>query len=92
MPAGGRILIGRDTRASGASLVQAVGGGGYLVGGGASGYHDPDAFDQAGITVIGQQFQPLRYGNERRFIPGLSIIDYLMHDATPLTRARLTPA
>ncbi len=69
-----------------ASLVRTVGGDAYLIGRGAGGYHDPAAFDRAHIRIVEQEFQPFSYGDTKRFIPGLSVIDYLMQDGRPLTR------
>lgn len=66
------------------SLTKAAGGDAYLVGGGAGGYHDQSAFDRSGVAVIEQNYVPHPYGAESEFIPGLSIIDYLMHDGRPL--------
>ncbi len=62
------------------SLVRAVGGTCYLVGGGADGYHDDAPFGAAGLQVRPQSFEQKPYGSPDRFLPGLSIIDYLMHD------------
>lgn len=69
------------------SLVKAVGGKAYLAGGGASGYQQDDLFQQAGIDLIYQEYSPQRYGPPERFLPGLSVIDYLMHDGRPLAEA-----
>ena len=66
------------------SLVRAVGGTCYLVGGGADGYHDDATFSAAGLKVCEQSFEQTPYGSPDRFLPGLSIIDYLMHDGRPL--------
>lgn len=68
------------------SLVRAAGGDAYLLGGGADSYHAQDVFDAAGIAVVRQNFVPVPYGPTERFIPGLSVIDYLMHDGRPLRR------
>ena len=62
------------------SLVRAVGGTCYLVGGGADGYHDDATFCAAALPVCPQSFEQKPYGSPERFLPGLSIIDYLMHD------------
>jgi hypothetical protein len=67
-----------------AAIVRAVGGTGYLIGGGADGYHDPAVFEAAGISVVEQGFTPQSYGPAERFLPGLSVIDYLMYDGRPL--------
>ena len=69
------------------SLVKAVGGRGYLVGGGAGGYQDDQILMSAGIEVVYQHFVPRTYGPTDRFLPGLSVIDYLMHDGRPLAEA-----
>ena len=69
------------------SLVKEMGGDSYLAGGGASGYQEDDAFVDAGIELIYQSFVPHPYGDRERFLPGLSIIDYLMHDGRPLEEA-----
>jgi hypothetical protein len=69
------------------SLVKAVGGRSYLVGGGATGYQDDDLLRGAGIEVVDQHFVPESYGPPQRYLPGLSVIDYLMHDGRPLTEA-----
>jgi len=68
-----------------ASIVQACGGDTYLMGGGAGGYHDEAPFAAAGIRVMQQAFQAAPYGPEGGFLPGLSVLDYLMHDGRPLT-------
>ena len=69
------------------SIVKAVGGCAYLVGGGASGYQDDELFRGAGIEVVYQRFVPESYGRPERYLPGLSVIDYLMHDGRPLAEA-----
>ncbi len=66
------------------SLVKHAGGQSYLAGGGASGYQQDEAFAAAGLDLVYQGFTPRPYGDEARFIAGLSIIDYLMHDGRPL--------
>ncbi|WP_342740125.1 WbqC family protein [Bradyrhizobium sp. B117] len=69
------------------SLVKAVDGCAYLVGGGAKGYQDDDLIRGAGIDVVYQHYVPKCYGSPDRFLPGLSVIDYLMHDGRPLSEA-----
>lgn len=69
------------------SLVQAAGGNGYLAGGGAAGYQEDQVFGDAGLELIYQNFVPKPYGDPARFLPGLSVIDYLMHDGRPLEQA-----
>lgn len=65
-------------------LVAAAGGTAYLAGGGAAGYQEDGIFAQSGIELVAQNFQPAVYGHPYPFIPGLSVIDYLMHDGRPL--------
>jgi hypothetical protein len=69
------------------SLVHGAGGDRYLSGGGAGGYQEDEAFAEAGIRLIYQGFVPQAYGDPARFLPGLSVIDYLMHDGRPLEEA-----
>lgn len=69
------------------SLVREAGGDGYLAGGGAAGYQQDEAFAHAGLRLVRQDFVPLPYGDPKRFLPGLSVIDYLMHDGRPLELA-----
>jgi hypothetical protein len=66
------------------SLVRAVGGTAYLIGGGADGYHDDATFAAAGLQVQRQGFEETPHGPSRRFVPGVSVIDYLMHDGRPI--------
>ncbi|RYE29208.1 MAG: wbmP [Hyphomicrobiales bacterium] len=66
------------------SLVRAVDGQAYLAGGGAGGYQQDEAFAAARMDLVYQGFEPRSYGKETKFIAGLSIIDYLMHDGRPL--------
>lgn len=66
------------------SLVRQVGGDAYLAGGGAAGYQQDHVFGEHGICLIAQGFSPAPYGNQEGYIPGLSVIDYLMHDGRPL--------
>jgi hypothetical protein len=58
-----------------------VGANAYLCGGGASGYQDDAAFQQAGIELIYQNFKHPVYkqGKSPVFHSGLSVIDALMH-------------
>jgi hypothetical protein len=67
-----------------ASLVKSVGGDTYLAGGGASGYQEDHLFAKHGIALTYQGFTPKVYGDPERFVPGLSIIDYLMWDGRTL--------
>jgi WbqC-like protein family len=66
------------------SLVKGVGGTAYLAGGGASGYQEDHLFAEAGIKLVYQNFQPRPYGQHDNFLPGLSVIDYLMQDRRSL--------
>jgi hypothetical protein len=66
------------------SLVKAVGGNTYLSGDGAADYQRDELFAQHGLGLIKQNFKPSPYGAASRFIPGLSVIDYLMWDGRPL--------
>lgn len=60
-------------------IINAVNGSAYLCGGGASGYQQDILFTENNIELIYQNFTPQPYGIPDKFIPGLSIIDYLMH-------------
>ena len=60
------------------SLTQMVGADTYLCGGGAEGYQEDELFERAGLTLRYQHFAPRSYGEVQRFLPGLSVIDYLM--------------
>lgn len=66
------------------SLVKAVGGSAYLSGDGAGGYQRDELFAENGLGFIKQDFSAEPYGEPSRFIPGLSVIDYLMWDGRPL--------
>jgi len=59
-------------------ICKAVGADTYLCGGGASGYQDDDLFSKAGIKLVYQNFSVVPYGDAKKFLPGLSIVDYLM--------------
>lgn len=61
-------------------IVKAVGGSTYVCGGGAKGYQDDSLFAKNRITLEYQNFshpEYLQFGDE--FLPGLSVIDALMH-------------
>jgi hypothetical protein len=64
-------------------LTAKVGSDTYLCGGGADSYQDDRLFPAAGIGLHYQDFEPLPYGETRAFIPGLSVIDYLMKAEIP---------
>jgi len=59
-------------------VLRAVGADAYLCGGGASGYQDDTLFERSGVRVIYQDYASPAYGTPEKFIPGLSVIDYLM--------------
>lgn len=62
------------------ALVKAVDGGVYLCGGGAAGYQEDQKFAQAGIQLVYQTFRHPAYAQgDLPFVPGLSIVDALMH-------------
>ena len=67
------------------SLVKAVGGDSYLVGGGAAGYQNDELFAAAGVSLVAQNFTQAPYSESEPWKLGLSVIDYLMHDGQPLT-------
>jgi hypothetical protein len=69
------------------SLTRSAGGSIYMAGGGAGGYQDDALFAASGIALAYQNFTPKPYGPPHRFVPGLSVIDYLMHDGRPLAEA-----
>jgi hypothetical protein len=60
-------------------LTRAVGATAYLCGGGAQGYQRDELFVDHGLNLIYQDFEPKPYGDVDKFIPGLSVIDWLMH-------------
>jgi hypothetical protein len=70
-----------------AQLVLAVGANTYLAGGGSGGYQEDAVFARLGIEVVYQRFEPRPYGDPARFLPGLSVIDYLMA-GEPMAEAR----
>jgi hypothetical protein len=79
-----------DVAASGNStdllieIVRLVGADAYLAGGGSQGYQKDDLFATRGVELVYQNFDQKPYLPSERFIPGLSIIDYLMHDGREL--------
>lgn len=60
------------------AIVKAVGGDAYLVGGGAAGYQEDEAFHRAGIEVVAQQFVHPVYEHPSVFVEGLSVVDAAM--------------
>ncbi len=72
------------------ALTQAAGGTEYLCGGGAGGYQDDALFAQAGLRLRYQDFQTQPYAQlgAPEFVPGLSVIDVLMHIGVAALAAR----
>ncbi len=66
---GTQLLIG---------ITKAVGADAYLCGGGAAGYQEDRLFAPNGIELVYQNFEMRPYRDPDRFLPGLSVIDYLM--------------
>jgi len=60
-------------------LVKAVGASVYLSGDGADGYQRPELFAAQSIELVLQNFEARPYRDG--YMPGLSVIDYLMHVA-----------
>lgn len=90
----GRIVVGSTLPSSGSgtdllvSLVNAVGGTGYLCGAGASNYQEDDKFERAGLDLVRQDFEHPTYPQVHggAFEPGLSIIDVLLNAGVEWTR------
>lgn len=61
------------------AITRAVKCDAYLCGGGAEGYQQDTQFSHQGIRLLHENFQTDPYRVPDRFIPGLSVIDYLMH-------------
>lgn len=59
-------------------ILNAVGSKTYLCGGGAGGYQEDHLFKEAGLDIVYQNFEPRTYGDPETFMPGLSVIDFLM--------------
>ena len=70
------------------SLVQSVDGDSYLCGAGSTGYLDSSVFEDNGIKLVFQNYQPIEYSqiNSSVFIPGQSIIDAMMNCGLYRTR------
>ena len=60
------------------SLTRAVGADTYVCGGGTEGYQKDELFAEANLALRYQNFSVRPYGDTKRFLPGLSVIDYLM--------------
>jgi hypothetical protein len=90
-----KIVLSSELGALGAStellinLAKSVGADTYMCGGGASGYQENELFVNAGIKLKFQNFTPPVYnqGSAGEFLPGLSIIDALLHCGVEGTRA-----
>lgn len=65
------------------ALAKATGSDAYLCGGGSGGYQDDALFAEESISLIYQGFKPLPYGDSSRYVPGLSVIDWLMFRSGP---------
>lgn len=61
-------------------LTTKVGADTYLCGGGAGEYQEDEMFVQHGVKLRYQNYVPVVYGDAKRFIPGMSVIDFLMTD------------
>lgn len=82
-----QFLLQSDLMVSGAStqllvnIIKKTAATTYLCGGGASGYQEDMLFQANDITLCYQKFSPQAYGDDSHvFIPGLSVIDYLMRN------------
>jgi WbqC-like protein len=81
-----RVVLASELGVSGrgtdllVALVKAVEGSAYFCGGGAGGYQEDRKYAEAGIRLVYQAFRHPAYDQgEMPFIPGLSIVDVLMH-------------
>jgi WbqC-like protein family len=88
-----RLVRGSDLAVTGhatdllVSMTRAMGGDAYLCGGGAGGYQEDGKFAAAGVALLHQDFRhPVYDQNGGEFLPGLSIIDALMHCGLEGTR------
>jgi hypothetical protein len=75
-------------------VTKKVGGSVYLCGGGSGDYLEPDKFREAGIGLAFQNFEHPVYpqGNSPMFVPGLSVIDAIMHCGVKTVADWLRPA
>jgi hypothetical protein len=82
-----RLVNGSSLSATGAAtgllinMVRELGGTGYLCGAGAGDYQEDQKFAEAGIKLVYQEFKHPVYSQAKMvpFVPGLSIVDALMH-------------
>lgn len=74
-------------------LTRSVDCDGYLAGGGADGYQDESAFARAGLQLKCQSFTHPVYpqAGSLGFVPGLSVIDALMHVGQARTSQLVNP-
>ncbi len=72
-------------------IIRKVGGTAYLCGEGAAKYQEDNKFESAGITLVRQNYKHPQYDQKGvpEFVPGLSIIDALMHCGFEGTRELL---
>lgn len=61
------------------AITKAVRADTYLCGGGSGGYLEEPAFAAADLGLVFQKFEAMPYRSVDTFVPGLSIIDWLMH-------------
>jgi hypothetical protein len=73
-----------------AEITRAVGGTTYLSGGGASEYQREESYRARGIELVFQDFEHPQYPQGRDvFVPGLSVVDALMHSGADGVRLQL---
>lgn len=74
------------------SMVNSVGGSGYLCGGGADDYQQDHKFSNANLSLVYQSFKQPEYQqfDNPHFTPGLSILDALMHCGVERTSKFIT--
>jgi WbqC-like protein family len=78
-------VTGKGTRRL-IAIANAVGADAYLCGGGAAGYQEDALFAASGIDLVYQNFTARPYRDPGSFVPGLSVIDYLMWAADAWAR------
>ena len=72
------------------ALTRELGGSTYLSGDGADGYQEDDRFTAAGVELRFQRYEhPVYPQRSLEFVPGLSIVDALLHCGFEGTRALL---
>lgn len=81
-----KFIMQSDLLATGQStellinLTKAVGATAYMCGNGAAGYQQDHLFVEQNVELIYQHYSPAPYGNLEDFLPGLSVIDFLMRN------------